>query len=88
MNKLSEKQLEDLQQLRKHYDKIMADLGELSMKIHDLKKQISFYEDEESNILNDYDRIIEEQNILTKEIYNQYGNVKVDMQTGEITNNQ
>lgn len=88
MNKLSEKQLEDLQQLRKHYDKVIDDLGELSMKIHDLDKQISFYKEEQTNLLSDYDRIIEDQNVLTEEIYSQYGDSKVDLQTGEITNNQ
>ena len=76
MNKLEQQELKQLQELQKKSQKIMNDLGEISINRILLNKK----EKEIEKSLND---ILDEEKTLKEYLISKYGDININLETGE-----
>ena len=87
MKKLSEKELEQLKSIQENYSKLVAQMGDIEIHIGDHKAMIEQLEFEKVSIrekLKDLRKSDEELSVTLSE---KYGSGKINIETGEITEN-
>lgn len=78
MKKLSEEELKALKEFQEKNNKIVADLGTIELNINILKGQ-------KDKVLEDFQKLQDEQNASAKELQDKYGADNIDLESGEFT---
>ena len=78
MKKLSEEELKTLKEFQEKNNKIVADLGTIELNINILKGQ-------KDKVLEDFQKLQDEQNASAKELQDKYGAGNIDLESGEFT---
>jgi uncharacterized protein (DUF3084 family) len=76
--KLQDTELQDLKDFQNQSENLIAQLGQLTFKKFQLEKEEQFLKKQ-------YDQITSSEIELSKKLKEAYGDVSIDLQTGEIT---
>jgi len=84
MKKLTEKELENLKNLRQeHYD-LIYQIGEINIQVEEYKKLIQSLEEEKTLVLGKYANILLKEQEMASNLSKTYGEGQINMETGEI----
>lgn len=87
MKKLSEQELQELKSIQETYNNLLLQLGDYSVRIRDHKKVIEQIEEEKNISIGKIDSVRKQDEELTKRLSDKYGYGKINIETGEITDN-
>lgn len=85
MNKLSEKELFDLVQLKRDYDTLVYNIGTISLETEDINIKLSSLLEEKSSYMSTYRIVFQKYEELVKGLTDKYGTGQINLQTGEIS---
>lgn len=76
--KLKEQELKQLQNFQQESEILVSQLGQISFQKLQLEKQEEFLKQK-------FDQLTEEEVLISKNLKEKYGNVNIDIKTGELT---
>lgn len=76
--KLEEQELKQLQNFQQESEILVSQLGQISFQKLQLEKQENFLKQK-------FDQLTEEEVLISKNLKEKYGNVNIDIKTGELT---
>lgn len=76
--KLEEQELKQLQNFQQESEILISQLGQISFQKLQLEKQENFLKQK-------FDQLTEEEVLISKNLKEKYGNVNIDIKTGELT---
>jgi hypothetical protein len=76
--KLEEQELKQLQNFQQESEILVSQLGQISFQKLQLEKQEEFLKQK-------FDQLNEEEVLISKNLKEKYGNVNIDLKTGELT---
>lgn len=76
--KLKEQELKQLQNFQQESEILISQLGQISFQKLQLEKQENFLKQK-------FDQLTEEEVLISKNLKEKYGNVNIDIKTGELT---
>ena len=80
-------ELEQLKELQNGYNKTITDLGSIEIQIADVEEQLSSLINAKKEVRANIQELRQKESLLAKELSDKYGTGKIDINTGEITEN-
>ena len=77
-------EITELKDYSSSYSKLVNNLGELDLQIHELENKIEELKTERSYSYNDYESLKGKNEELTNKLINKYGEGKINLDTGKI----
>ena len=84
MNKITEQEMAELNQLREQYSKTIFEIGQLQYNKHELESQLKIIDHELTGLYSDIKSAENRQNEFLNSIREKYGEGTLDIQTGEV----
>lgn len=85
-NFLEKEELKKLQDQQNLYSKYIFELGNIELAIENLKNNLKEIEEQKLFLLNDIRSIKDKAEEFQNELVNKYGNIDVNLETGEFIN--
>jgi hypothetical protein len=84
IKELLPEEIVELKDYSSSYSKLVNNLGELDLQIHELENKIEELKTERSYSYNDYKSLKVKNEELTNKLINKYGEGKINLDTGKI----
>lgn len=81
MNKITEEELKNLMEISNEYSKLGLEILNIELSIHNLNEF-------KKNLIEQSLEMKKKEDEYTELLFQKYGNIKIDINSGEITNNQ
>jgi chromosome segregation ATPase len=86
--KLDKSELNSLQNLKSSQEELIYKLGWITLQVNSLQEEIVDLKAKKEEIVQDIEEVEEKENDLRKSLMKKYGDVSIDIKTGEVTENE
>jgi chromosome segregation ATPase len=86
--KLDKSELNSLQDLKSSQEELIYKLGWITLQVNSLQEEIVDLKAKKEEIVQDIEEVEEKENDLRKSLMKKYGDVSIDIKTGEVTENE
>jgi len=86
--KLDKSELNSLQNLKSSQEELIYKLGWITLQVQSLQEEIVDLKTKKEEIVKDIEEVEEKESDLRKDLMKKYGDVSIDIKTGEVTENE